>query len=275
MKFKRASGILLHPTSLPGKYGVGDLGPEAYKFVDFLFETGQTLWQVLPIGTPGKGEFPYQAYSVFGCNHLLISIDLLREWGLLMGDDLNEIPEFKPDKVEFQRVIEFKENIFKKAFEHFKNSSWNRDEFNRFRDLNRWWLDDYALFMALKEFNDGKPWFMWDDEIKGREPDAMELYKEELKDSIEHQRFLQYLVYRQWFNLKKYANEKDIKIIGDIPIFVSHDSADVWANKHLFFLDDAGKATVVAGVPPDYFSATGQRWGNPLYRWDRMQEKGF
>jgi 4-alpha-glucanotransferase len=277
MKIPRTSGILLHPTSLPGKYGVGELGLEAYSFVDALATARQSLWQVLPLGPTGYGDSPYQSFSAFAGNTLLISFDLLVREGLLTEEELSNAPAFAEDRVEFGGVIEFKNALLEKAYRRFKEtgSETLRRAFEAFQAYASSWLDDYALFRAIKNQQAGSMWSEWDEPLRRRDPDALERTRQELFDEIEAQEFYQFLFYRQWAALKKYANQKGVKIVGDIPIFVSYDSADVWTHPEEFKLDEAGKPLVVAGVPPDYFSATGQLWGNPIYNWERMREDGF
>lgn len=273
MTFQRSSGVLLHPISLPGPYGIGDLGDAAYEFIDFLVASRQQLWQVLPLGPTGYGDSPYQCFSAFAGNPMLISLNRLIERGLLQTGDLElENQHFDPDRVDYGYVISYKTSLLKKAYENFKGQT--DRAFDKFCDEQDW-LDDFALFMALKVEQGGGPWVDWPKELVRREPGALEAARGRLKDAIDYQKFLQWVFFEQWWAVKKTANDRGVSIIGDIPIFVAHDSADVWANPELFFLDEDGQPTVVAGVPPDYFSATGQRWGNPLYRWDLMQKNGF
>ncbi|ABO49989.1 4-alpha-glucanotransferase [Desulforamulus reducens MI-1] len=273
MTAKRASGILLHPTSLPSRYGIGDLGKEAYKFVDFLARSQQKLWQVLPLNPVGYGESPFQSYSAFAGNPLLISIDLLMENGLLTSQDVTEVPVFNQDQVEFQRVRDYKGSLLRKAFGNFKK----RNQPNGYCKFlaEKDWLADYALFMALKEYFSHQPWNQWEKSIALREVKSMEFFRILLKEEIEYHYFLQYTFYSQWLSLKQYANSHGIGVIGDLPIFVSYDSSDAWANPHLFELDSLGKPAKVSGVPPDYFSATGQLWGNPHYRWSEMEKDDY
>ncbi|MBD0370118.1 MAG: 4-alpha-glucanotransferase [Pyrinomonadaceae bacterium] len=277
MRFPRSSGILLHPTSLPGRYGIGELGLEAYSFVDALQQARQTLWQVLPLGPTGYGDSPYQSFSAFAGNTLLISLDLLVKEGLLTGEELEGAPAFAEDRVDFGGVIEFKNAQLERAYRCFKQSGSEhlRRAFEVFQSYAAAWLDDYGLFRAIKNHQDGKVWSEWDKELALRDNAAMKSAREELADEIEAQEFYQFLFFRQWAALKKYANQKGVSIVGDIPIFVSYDSADVWTHPQLFKLDKHGKPVVVAGVPPDYFSATGQLWGNPIYDWERMRQDGF
>ena len=276
MKFKRSSGILMHPTSFPGPYGIGDLGKAAYDFVDFLAESGQHLWQVMPLGPTGFGDSPYASFSAFAGNHCIISFEELAKEGLL---DLSKIetPKFPDDKVNFDDVIKFKNSVLKVAFENFMTDATGkqRSDMGHFCHENAWWLDDYSLFMALKGYYNNNIWNTWADDLVRRDHNALHYWHNELKNDVAFHKFLQYEFYRQWFNIKEYANSNEIQIIGDIPIFVAYDSADVWSNQHLFYLDENRNSTVVAGVPPDVFSKTGQRWGNPLYRWDVMQNENY
>ena len=300
MKFERSSGILLHPTSLPGRHGIGDLGPQAYRFVDWLVSTGCKLWQVLPLGPTGYGDSPYQCFSAFAGNPYLINPEFLIQDGLLTQADLDDKPDFNASCVNFGLLIPWKLNLLLKAFSHFTQHATYHPEaersgrdilsrseaertqyetlhtdFNYFCAENAIWLDDYALFMSLKEANGGGAWNSWDSSIRTREQPAMDKARKEHAENVQRYSFYQFLFFRQWNNLRKYANEQNIKIIGDIPIFIAYDSADAWANPDLFFLDENSLPTVVAGVPPDYFSPTGQLWGNPLYRWDAHKETEY
>jgi 4-alpha-glucanotransferase len=276
MNFPRSSGILLHPTSLPGPYGIGDLGPQAFAFADFLKSSGQSLWQVLPLGPTGYGDSPYACYSAFAGNTLLISPDLLVKDGLLKRSDLPVAPQ-DADQVEFALVHELKDQLLQTAYENYRKTTGTgvKVAFEDFDQRSADWLTDYALFRALKNAHGGSAWNTWEAELVRRDPGALTRAREELRDEIEAQKFYQYLFFRQWFALKKYCNKQGIKIIGDLPIFVAHDSSDVWTNPEQFKLDQNGVPIVVAGVPPDYFSATGQLWGNPLYNWDHMLRDGF
>ncbi|HKI79861.1 MAG TPA: 4-alpha-glucanotransferase [Ignavibacteriaceae bacterium] len=276
MTFERNAGILLHPTSLPGKYGIGDLGPEAFNFVNFLEHSGQRLWQVLPLGPTGYGDSPYQCFSAFAGNPLLISPDKLLDYGFLAETDISNIPESNPHQIDYGSVINFKNELFLKAFNNFrKNNNGLQKDFERFVKNNSDWLEDYSLFMALKDFHSGAPWNKWEKNLVARESGAMKKWKEKLSAEILYQKFVQYIFFKQWKELKKYANERGIKIIGDVPIFIAYDSAELWANKELFTVDKEGGLEFVAGVPPDYFSATGQLWGNPLYKWNEMGKNDF
>ncbi len=271
--YPRLSGILLHPTSLPGPYGIGDLGPEAYEFVDNLKISGQKLWQVLPLGPVGGSNSPYQSYSSFAGQPLIISPDLLVEDRLLSPEDLSMIPSLPDGHVEYDAVRAYKRPLLKKALENFlllPDEHPLKEEYQEFCKKEAEWLDDYCLFMAIMKANDGKPWYEWEAPIrKGNKTAKKKWMKmDAVKEEYTFQSFIQFLFFRQWSALKVYANEQGISIIGDIPIFVAANSADVWANKKLFKLDKDGHPTVVAGVPPDYFSETGQLWGNPLYKWN-------
>ena len=277
MMLSRSSGILLHPTSLPGRFGIGDFGDEAYRFADFLVASGQSLWQVLPLGPTGHGNSPYACYSAFAGNTLLVSPQRLVQAGLLDQDDLSHTPAFPEDGIDFDEVTHFKDQWLRKAFDRFKQSNdgqW-RDAFENFCEKHSSWLEDYALFRALKDSHGGKPWSLWDAALARRDATALARARAALREQIEAQKFYQFLFFKQWLDLKAYCNERGIKLIGDIPIFVAHDSADVWTNPDLFKLDEDGQPLVVAGVPPDYFSQTGQVWGNPLYHWDHMRALGF
>jgi 4-alpha-glucanotransferase len=276
MKFERSGGILLHPTSLPGPYGIGDLGPQAYRFVDWLESTGCKLWQILPLGPTGYGDSPYQCFSAFAGNPYLISFDLLIEDGLLTQADFKDKPDFPASRVDFGWIIPWKLELLQKAFSRFPSASDTlHKEFDFFCASNASWLGDFALFMSIKEANGGGAWNGWDKPIRTRQRSAMDEARKKYVDDVRRHSFYQFLFYRQWHALRDYANGKDIKIIGDIPIFIAYDSADAWANPELFFLDEESLPTVVAGVPPDYFSPTGQLWGNPLYRWDVHKETSY
>ena len=276
MKFERASGVLLHPTSLPGPYGIGDIGPSAFQFVDWLADSGCKLWQILPLGPTGYGDSPYQCFSAFAGNPYLISPDFLLRDELLHPDDLVEIPNFPADKVDFGQIIPWKLNLLERAFIRFKSAPLAvRHEFDRFCAENVSWLPDYALFMALKEANGGGAWGGWPEPLRKRDPDALEGAGKRHADAVERYTFYQFAFFRQWFALREHAHQRGLQIIGDIPIFVAYDSADVWAHPELFYLDENGHPTVVAGVPPDYFSRTGQLWGNPLYRWDVLKSREY
>jgi 4-alpha-glucanotransferase len=276
MKFERASGILLHPTSLPNPYGIGDLGPAAYRWLDWLAGSGCKLWQVLPLGPTGYGDSPYQCFSAFAGNPYLISPDLLLEQGLLTRDDLSDTPAWDDWRVDFGLLYQWKPALLEKAFSRFSSDpSPVRAEFDSFRAENAAWLDDYALYMAIKESHGGGSWDDWPVALRLRETTALAEARTSLAVPISRFSFYQFLFFREWYALKAYANDHGIKIIGDLPLFVAYDSSDAWAHPDLFYLDETGKPTVVAGVPPDYFSPTGQLWGNPLYRWDVHKANGY
>lgn len=269
MQFPRSSGILLHPTSLSSPHGVGDLGAEARRFVDFLASAGQTLWQVLPLGPTGYGESPYQCYSAWAGNPLLISLDGLVEKGWLDASALEGAPDFPEGAVDFERLIPWKTRLLEAAAQHAGSVC---EAFSR---ANQHWLDDFALFTALKAQHQGAAWTHWEPGARDRDPAALEKWREQLAAPIEAQKFLQFVFYEQWRELREYARERGVRIMGDLPIYVSHDSADVWVHRRYFQLDAGGNPTVVSGVPPDYFSETGQLWGNPIYRWDALAEDGY
>ncbi len=277
MKFKRASGVLLHPTSLPGPYGIGDIGTRAHRWIDFLSGAGCGLWQVLPIGPTGYGDSPYQCFSSFAGNPLLISPDALLREDLLHPDDLYDRPCLSDDHVDFGQVIPWKSGVLDRSFIRFQHnrSTDLKTEMEKFQADHSGWIQDYALFMALKEAHGGAPWPTWEEPLRQRHPEALSAARKELQVAVERQIYRQFLFYRQWSSLRDHAHAKNIQIIGDIPIFVAHDSSDVWVNPNLFYLDDTGMPTVVAGVPPDYFAPTGQLWGNPLYRWDVHAKTGY
>lgn len=270
MSFERSSGILLHPSSLPGPYGIGDMGPEAYRWVNFLSATGSNLWQILPLGPTGYGDSPYQCFSAFAGNPLLVSPELLIAEDLLHPDDIKDDGNFSDDRVEFGAVIPYKYGILDRSYRHFQeNGSLEiQSDFTRFKKTESEWLDDFTIFMAIKDEFGGGSWIEWPVQFRRRDPGVLSKFREDHQVAIDRHAYRQYLFFRQWSKLRDYAHNQDIKIIGDIPIFVAHDSADVWSHPELFFLDRDGNPTVVAGVPPDYFSPTGQLWGNPLYRWD-------
>ena len=273
---RRGSGILLHITSLPSAYGIGDLGPEAYRFADFLAETKQSIWQILPLNPTdlAHGNSPYQSVSAFAGNPLLISPELMVREGFLAQSDVENVPGYQIRPIDYRAVIASKERIFRVAYERLQQEG-KRHEYERFCAENSSWLDDFALFMALKGHFTQKGWTEWPQEVQERQRDALGSLRRELHDTIEKTKFLQYVFFKQWRSLKDYCNQRGIQIFGDIPIYVIHESADVWANPELFTLDDERKPTVVAGVPPDYFSETGQLWGNPIYRWDVLRERGY
>jgi 4-alpha-glucanotransferase len=271
----RTSGLLLHVTSLPGPYGIGDLGPAAHRFVDRLAETNQRIWQVLPLGPVGHGASPYSSLSTFAGNPLLISPEPLLDDGLLTPEDVAPLEALPTDHVDFERLIPRKHDVLRTAFERFDEREGDTSDVEAFRDDNADWLDDYALFMALKEEHGGAPWHEWEPPLVRRNDNALEEARASHARSIRMHAYWQFLFDRQWTALREHCADADVRILGDIPIYVAHDSSDTWANQDLFYLNDDGKPTAVAGVPPDYFSPEGQRWGNPLYRWDRMGERGY
>lgn len=275
--FPRSSGILLHPTSLPGQYGIGDLGDSAYRFVDWLEANGQSIWQVLPLGPTSYGDSPYQTLSAFAGNPNLISLDKLVGEGLLSESDLADVPDFPVDHVDYGWIIPYHNEKLGIAYKNFVKSKDKKqiEAFNKFVADNQYWLEDFAIFVALKNQHDLRPWVEWDSKLALRDEKALAAAVEKYDDEINEQKFRQWLFYKQWYAIKYYANNKGIRLFGDLPIFVAHDSSDVWANQGKYFLDDTGNPTVIAGVPPDYFSPTGQRWGNPLYRWDVMKADNY
>lgn len=280
MTFQRASGILLHPTCLPSKFGIGDLGAAAYEFVDFLERSGQKLWQVLPLGPTGYEHSPYTMnFSAFAGNPLLISLEQLAEEGLLNPQELVPLSSAQDsDAVNFDQVIPHKLKFLKLAYEKFQQSlnSTPNPQFEQFCQEQAVWLDDYVLFMSLLEANNGKSWNHWEKAIARRVPEALAAQAETLQDSILFHKFLQFKFFEQWTKLRTYTNQRNIQIVGDISIYVCHNSADVWANPEIFKLDpETFEPAFIAGVPPDYFSATGQLWGNPVYDWDQLQKTNF
>ncbi len=276
MKKQRTSGILLHPTSLPSRWGIGDLGPGARDFIDFLHESGQANWQMLPLGPTGYGDSPYQCLSAFAGNPLLISPDLLLEQGLLAEPELEQTG-FAEDHVDFGAVIPFKYKLLARAHARFLDNPPPAlaAAFAVFTVKHAHWLDDFCLFAALKGYHQGRPWIDWPKSLVRREPGALAAWSEKLAPEIERHRFIQFLFFSQWQQLHEYAAAQGVSLIGDIPIFLAHDSADVWSHQEWFYLDNQGLPTVVAGVPPDYFSTTGQRWGNPLFHWPRLKKDGY
>jgi len=275
----RAGGVLLHPTSLSGRYGIGDLGDEAVAFLDWAASAGMTLWQVLPLNPPGYGDSPYGCLSSFAGNPLLISPQRLLQEGLLLAADVEAVPDFNADHVEFLRVAEYKFALLRTAWQRFREHADEAQQQSLDAFINapeqRAWLNDYALFMALKQHSGGAPWWEWSPALVKWEADAIAEARDEHADEIRFRSFLQWIFFRQWSLVREAAHERGIRILGDVPIYVADDSADVWGNQELFSLGADGRATVVAGVPPDYFSKTGQRWGNPLYRWDKLLETDF
>jgi 4-alpha-glucanotransferase len=271
MHFKRSSGILLHITSLPGDFGIGSLGEEALAFIDFLKKAEQKLWQIFPTGPTGYGDSPYQTFSAFAGNPLLLDIHELVKDSLLVEKDIKLAALFPEDKVDFGKVINEKNRLFRIAYSNFEPNH----EFTNFCVREDFWLNDYALFMALKEHFGGRSWIEWEKNAKIREPETMANFRIALSQEIQYQKFLQFLFFQQWQKVHLYAKKNGISIIGDIPIFIGLDSADAWANPHLFHFDENCNPVFVAGVPPDGFSPTGQLWGNPLYNWDKMAEERY
>ena len=273
----RSSGLLLHISSLPGSWGIGDMGPEARRFVDILHHTGQQLWEVLPLGPTGYGDSPYQGLSAFAGNPNLISPELLLEERLLALDDLAGFQPFEEGNIDFGAVIPFKRQLLQKAYERFCKGAMPEliEALRTFRAEHAAWLEDYALFIALKEAHGGSEWTRWPQELVRREPKALQLAREELGEQVDYHVFTQFLFFRQWLGLKSYANARGVRIVGDIPIFMGHDSADVWAHQDLFYMDENGQLTAVAGAAPDFFIQEGQLWGNPLYRWDVLKARGY
>jgi len=277
MDLTRRAGVILHPTSLPGANGIGELGEQAHRFIDWLNEAGQTLWQVMPLGPTGYGDSPYQTTSAFAGNPLMISLDRLVEEGLLSKSDLKAVQELPQDHVEFGLAILAKGDLLRKAFDTFKkiNNLERNNQFQEFVERYRYWLEDFALFTALKRRFEGRPWPEWPVPLRDRHPGDLEQARIELAGEIEYLTWLQFIFFEHWWSVRHHATEKGIVVLGDLPLFVAHDSVDVWANRQLFHLDGEGNPTVVAGVPPDYFSETGQRWGNPLYDWESHRTEEY
>ena len=277
MRSLRVSGVLLHPTSLPGRFGIGSLGSEAYEFVDFLVGAGQAIWEILPLGPTGIGNSPYQCLSAFAVNPLLISLEKLVEEKWLEPSDLDHAPSFSNDRVNYDKVTEFKMPLLRKSFERFASdcNSTDRAEFDVFCRRNSSWLEAYSLFMAIKDDHNLAAWNEWEEGIRKRENTAVENCRERLAKEESFHKYLQFQSFRQWSRLKTYCNNHGIRIMGDMAHFVALDSADVWQHQEMFYLDSGGKPTVVSGVPPDYFSKTGQLWGNPVYRWSEMARDGY
>ncbi|SKC85738.1 4-alpha-glucanotransferase [Maledivibacter halophilus] len=271
---ERGSGILLHITSLPSLYGIGTFGREAYKFVDFLEKAGQKYWQILPLGTTGYGDSPYQSFSAFAGNPYFIDLDLLVQEGILNKEDFQNI-NFGEDKrnIDYEKIFNNKMSILRYSYKNARKTV--KDKILVFKENNIDWIEEYSLYMIAKTRFNLKSWQKWDEDIKLRRPEAMRYYKENYEDEMNFWIYLQYQFFKQWKNLKKYANNKGVKIIGDIPIYVAEDSADVWGNRELFLLDNKYKPIKIAGCPPDDFSETGQLWGNPIYNWNLMEKRGF
>jgi 4-alpha-glucanotransferase len=277
MRFPRASGILLHPTCFPNSFGVGDFGPAAFEFVDFLQEAGQKLWQVLPLNPTGYGDSPFQCFSAYAGNHLLISLEKLQANGILEASDFRDAPDFPQCFVDFGRVIPWKTRLLNKAARTFLSGARGEERraFDEFCAKTAAWLPDFALFMACKQEQGGISWNQWPAKITQRNSGAVEAARDRLQEEILAVEYWQFEFFRQWKEVQAHAHKAGIRIVGDLPIYVALDSADVWTNREYFQLSDDGQPLKIAGVPPDYFSATGQRWGNPIYRWDRLQETGY
>lgn len=275
--FPRAGGILLHPTSLPGGDGIGDLGEQAYRFVDFLAGSCQHYWQVMPLGPTGYGDSPYQSISAFAGNPLVIDLHQLVQERCLAPWDFAGAPAFSDTRVDYGLVIDYKKRLLRLAYQNFKKTSSRalQVEFDEFIETSRHWLDDYALYAAAKDHHDGASWIKWEKDLASFDLQAIGRWRQALSQEVSYHQFSQFIFHRQWSALKDYANQKGVRIIGDIPIFVALDSADTWAHQELFYFDEQGNPSLVAGVPPDYFSATGQLWGNPLYRWEVMARDGY
>lgn len=274
---ERVAGVLLHPTSLPGRFGIGELGPAALAFLDFLQQSGQSLWQVLPLGPTGFGDSPYQCLSAFAGNPLLVSPERLQQDGLLESGDLEGLPALPEESVDFGAVIALKARLLSRAFTVFERQAGGtqRAAFEAFVERQRHWLDDFASFLALKRANGGAAWTDWPSDLAAREPGALAAARRELERERQEVAFEQWLFFTQWASLRDAARQRGVRLMGDVPIFVAHDSADVWAHPELFHLGAEGRPSLQAGVPPDYFSASGQLWGNPLYRWDALARSGF
>jgi 4-alpha-glucanotransferase len=274
--FARSSGVLLHPSSLPGRFGIGDLGPRAFEFIEWLAQAGQRLWQVLPLGPTGYGDSPYQCFSAFAGNPLLIGLDVLIDQGLLVESDVRGIRAFDQGPVDFPAIIAHRQALWPRVLERFDAAPTRvRDRFDGFCRDHAAWLDDFALFMAIKAEHQHRAWTLWSPDIAQRDPEAIARWTAHCAREIRLHKLTQFLFFEQWHAVRDACRARSIDIMGDLPIFVAHDSADVWARRDLFRLDANGQPTVVAGVPPDYFSATGQLWGNPHYRWDVLERTGY
>ena len=272
----RSSGILLHPTSLPGKYGIGSLGDEARKFIDWLAGSGQKIWQILPLGPPDFFNSPYQCYSAFAGNSDLIDLDELVKMGLIQSNEMVSFKAFPLEDIDYHRVRKFREPHLHKAFLRFREiGGFGWDKYLRFWSENAWWLEAWSLFFACRKNLKGKDWSFWEESLVLRKEESLHNYYRIYRDDVEFQRFLQFVFFEQWFSLKTYANQSGIRIFGDIPLYVSYDSSDVWANQDIFLLDKKRKPVKVGGVPPDYFCETGQLWGNPLFDWKKLKHREY
>lgn len=277
MMLKRASGLLLYITSLPSKYGIGDLGPDAFRFAEFLARAKQKFWQMLPLNPVTLRQNPYSPYngiSAFAGNHLLISPDLLYQQGLLLKSEINDCPEFSDSRVEYPKAVSCKTKLLNAAYERFKNSK-RQSDYGEFAVENAAWLDDFALFVSLRQRFGRTLWCDWPAELRDRKKDAINSARNSFAEAIDREIFLQYLFFKQWFALKRYCSRRGVKLIGDIPIYVAYDSADVWGNPEIFKLTKAKRPRFIAGVPPDYFSKTGQLWGNPVYDWAALKNTRY
>ncbi|MFO7983448.1 MAG: 4-alpha-glucanotransferase [Desulfuromonadales bacterium] len=277
MNITRSSGILLHPTSLPGRHGIGDLGEPGYSFVDFMARSGQSVWQILPLGPTGYGDSPYSSYSAFAGNPLLISLERLVETGDLTADEVQDrnMPE---EIADYEFAHAFKEPLLHLAANRFRQHCTDQDRLKAFEEFCRrhsGWIEDYALYRALRSHFGDRPWYEWPADVRDRDADILESYRRDLDEAVYGYTFIEFVFHRQWLDLKEYANRRNIQLMGDLPIFVAHDSSDVWAHRDFFQLDSEGQPLNVAGVPPDYFSDTGQRWGNPLYDWETLGQNHF
>ena len=274
---ERSSGILLHPTSLPGKYGIGSLGKAAFDFIDFLVRSRQTYWQILPLGPTGYADSPYQCFSAHAGNPNLIDLDLLVKSKLLHPDDLVDFPHFSQDRIDYEGIQQTRLPLLKKAFANFSHTADNLEKlaYRNFQKEQSKWINDYALFRAIKANREQKPWYLWEEPLKTREPEALKAIQAALHEETEFHKFLQFIFFRQWMTVKDYAQKHKIRIIGDIPLYVALDSADAWGNPEIFEFDQNLNPIRVGGVPPDYFSETGQLWGNPLFRWDVLGATGY
>ena len=276
---ERSAGVIMHIASLPGKFGIGTFGKEAYEYVEFLYKSGMRYWQILPLGQTGYGDSPYQSFSAFAGNPYFIDFDILKDEGILSkAEYINENYGDNEEYIDYGLLFNIKYIVLRRAYENFKKSHnfLLKEYFESFKEENNWWLDNYSLYIAVKGKFNLASWQEWDDDIKKRRPEAIELYRNELSDEIEFWSFIQFLFFKQWNELKSYANEKGIKIIGDMPIYVAEDSADVWSNPEAYLIyEETLKPISIAGCPPDAFSETGQLWGNPLYDWNYMEKTGY
>jgi 4-alpha-glucanotransferase len=275
MAFSRAAGILVHPTSLPGPGGIGTLGADTFDFLETLHSVGITLWQVLPLGPTGYGDSPYSALSAFAGNPFLIALEPLVDEGWLLPEDILPLSGLPESHVDFGRLVPTKMGVLWQAFKRFRESGKSSESITDFATEDAAWLDEFALYMAIKDVHGGAPWIDWEPAYRSRDESALGAARQELGDQIQFHQFVQYVFFQQWGDVKRRAIELNIRVVGDIPIFVAFDSADVWSHQELFQLDAQGMPEVVAGVPPDYFSATGQLWGNPHYRWDVMADTAY